>query len=326
MNQDNFQTPILLIAWRRPGKTIKVIEKIKEIKARKIYVACDGFISDDKINNIKVQETREIIKNSINWECELKKLFSDSNQGCKKGVSNAINWFFKNEKEGIILEDDCLPHLDFFYFCEEMLRKYRFDDRIWSITGQNIQNNIWRGDSTYYFSKYSHCWGWASWRRCWEKYDRDIQNWPKFKKSKLLNNFFERKIERKYWENIFDNLYYKSKPDTWDYQWTLTCLINSGLTIIPNQNLIENIGFDNEATHTKTTLFNTKIFNFNRYTSKIFPIIHPIYIHSDKNADKYTELNCYSGHSFYRVESFKSFLKKIINKIKILNKKIFPKN
>ena len=323
MNKETFKTPILLIAWRRPEKTLKVIEKIKQINAQKIYIACDGYIKSNKTNINKVNETRKVLNDYINWKCEVKKLFCDYNQGCKKGVSNAITWFFKNEKEGIILEDDCLPHQDFFYFCEEMLKKYRSDDRIWSITGQNIQNKVWHGgDASYYFSKYSHCWGWASWRRCWGKYDRDIKSWPKYKESKILHNLFDRKIEINYWERIFDNLYFRAKPDTWDYQWTYTCLINSGLTIIPNQNLIENIGFDNEATHTKTIVFDTKISNFERFTSKIFPIIHPEHIHRNRKADKYTELKCYSGYPFYRFESFQKMIKKIVRKYQNLNSKI----
>ena len=115
-----------------------------------------------------------------------KYLFSKNNQGCKLGVSNAINWFFEHEREGIILEDDCIPHLDFFIFCQEMLETYRNDERIWSITGHNQQNNIQRGNGTYYFSKYPRSWGWATWKRSWEKYDRDITDWPNIKSKKVF--------------------------------------------------------------------------------------------------------------------------------------------
>ena len=311
MNKARFETPILLITWCRPEKTLRVIEKIKEVNPKKIYIASDGYKKGDKKNKAKVEETREIIKNHINWKCEAKNLFSINNQGCKYGVSNAINWFFQNENEGIILEDDCLPHIDFFYFCEEILRKYRFDDRVWSVTGQNVQNGKWHGDASYYFSKYSHCWGWASWRRCWENYDRDIKSWPKYKKSNLLSNLFENNKEIKYWKRTFDNLYYQSTPDTWDYQWTYACMINSGLTVIPNQNLIENIGFDYEATHTQNMVFETKISNFNRFTSSIIPIKHPENIYQNKKADLNTELICYSGYPLLTINSIKKLMKKL---------------
>ena len=140
MNKETFKTPILLIAWRRPEKTLKVIEKIKQIKAQKIYIACDGYIKSNKTNINKVNETRKVLNDYINWKCEVKKLFCDYNQGCKKGVSNAIHGF-KNEKEGIILEDDCLPHQDFLLL-RRNVEKIQIRDRIWSITGQNIQNKF----------------------------------------------------------------------------------------------------------------------------------------------------------------------------------------
>ena len=318
MNNENFNTPILLIVWRRPEKTLRVIEKIKQINAKILYVACDGYKEKDFHTINKVEETRKIINDSINWDCKIKKLFSDHNQGCKNGVSNAINWFFQNEREGIILEDDCLPHLDFFYFCEKMLKKYRTDERIWSITGQNIQNGIWHGDSSYYFSKYSHCWGWASWKRCWENYDKNIKSWPNYKKLDLLSNFFEKKRAQKYWVKIFDNIYYNNSPDTWDYQWTYACLINSGLTVIPNKNLVENIGFDIEATHTKTEVFNTKILNFSRHTSGIFPIKHPKNVYQFKKADEFTEKICYSGYPFYTIKGLRRLIQKIFYKFSIL--------
>ncbi len=316
MNKKNYCVPILIIAWRRPEKTLRIIEKIKEINASKVYIACDGF---DKKNNryeSNIIATRKILKEKIDWNCEKKYLFSNYNQGCKYGVSSAINWFFKNENEGIILEDDCLPHLDFFIFCEELLEKYRTDERIWSITGQNIQLGKTFGENSYYFSKYSHCWGWATWKRCWEKYDSEIKSWPKIKDAKIIEDLFTSKREINYWKRIFDNIYYHSEPDTWDYQWTYICLVNSGLTIIPNKNLIENIGFDDEATHTKEEVFDSRLENFKRFSSGLLPIKHPNNIIKSKKADRFTEIICYSGANPLNPKELKFFIRKIIKKLK----------
>ena len=311
-----FDTPILLISWRRPEKTLKVIKEIRKIKPNKLYLACDGPIKNDPLNQMKVTATREVLNKEIDWDCEIKKLYSEKNNGCMMGVSKAITWFFKNEEEGIILEDDCVPHKDFFYFCSVLLDIYRFDKRIWSISAHNQQNGKKKGTGSYYFSRYSHCWGWASWRRCWDSYDPKINDWPKIKKEKVLNDIFSSKLEIRYWENIFDSIYYKSEPNTWDYQWTYTCFKNSGLTIIPNINLINNIGFDVEATHTKNGLSQTINKELKLKESGIFPIKHPITIVRSKSADNLIEFINYSGYPKLSFKGLKKFFLKLLFKSK----------
>lgn len=311
-----FTTPILLISWKRPEKTRKVLNAIREVQPNKLYLACDGANYKDKIIYSKVQMTRAILDNNIDWNCEVKKLYSNKNNGCKLGVSKAIEWFFNNEKEGIILEDDCLPHNDFFYFCKDMLEKYRFDERIWCISAHNLQKGEIHGEGSYYFSRYSHCWGWATWKRCWDQYDPNIKKWPYLKKIKLLKQILDNKKQIKYWTKIFDDLFYKSYPDTWDYQWTFTCLINSGLTIIPNINLISNIGFDEEATHTLIGNPDTNNIELSQKQSGLFPIIEPKLIVRSKSADLNVEYVCYSGYPLYSPKWAINKLKKILKKIK----------
>ena len=317
-----FETPILLIAWKRPHKTIRIINSLKKIKPQNFYVACDGPNKNDKALINLVNETRKLILENITWDCKLKTLFSESNQGCKIGVSNAINWFFENVDNGIILEDDCLPHQDFFYFCSELLKKYNDDQRIWSIAGNNLHNKS-IGRASYFFSKYSHCWGWATWRRCWAKYDRDLKNWPTQKTEGILDNLFKTSKEKIFWGRLLDNIYYKSKPNTWDYQWSYTCFINSGLTIIPKENLIFNIGFDNESTHTKFGNPTSDLKNYDRFTSKVFPLKHPLFIHTRQNIEKDTEAICYSGADLFTKMWFKLLYKRTLIKIKIIVNNIF---
>lgn len=313
-----FKTPIILIAWNRPEKTYKIINSIKKVKPKNFYIACDGPVKNNSYINQQIKATKKVILENITWDCELKTLFADSNQGCKIGVSNAINWFFDNVDRGIILEDDCLPHQDFFYFCSELLDKYRYDDRVWSITGNNIHKNNSICNESYFFSKYSHCWGWATWKRCWSKYDRDLKNWPSQKSKGILNNIFITPNEKKYWMKILDDIFYYSKPNTWDYQWSYTCFINSGLTIVPKENLIYNIGFDKEATHTRFGNPNKAIDKYDRFSSKVFPMNHPFSIHAMIDVDKYTDAVCYSGGYFLSKAWFQTISKKILIKFQIL--------
>mgnify|MGYP001268471024 CR=1 FL=1 len=321
MNQENkFKTPILIIAWRRPKQTKVLIKKIKQINPDNLYIACDGPKNINTLDDKKVDKTRELLLNSFEKVRSKKYFFSTKNQGCKLGVSKAINWFFENEKEGIILEDDCIPHLDFFIFCQEMLEIYRNDERIWSITGHNQQNNIRRGNGTYYFSKYPRSWGWATWRRCWEKYDKDITDWPRIKSEGILNNQLWNKREINFWERILDNIYHYNSPNTWDYQWTLCSFLNSGLTIVPNKNLIENIGFDEDATHTFIGDANTFIERGHR-NNDIFPTIHPDYFVTNKKADEIVDILEYSGGNklakIFIIKKLKNLKLKLLKLIKI---------
>ena len=312
MSKKIFDTPILLLVWKRPDKTKKIINAISKIKPKYLYVSGDGARKNNKKEVIKVSETRDIVKNSINWPCDTKFQFSDENKGCKRGVVDGINWFFKNVEYGIIIEDDCLPHKNFFYFCSELLDFYKDDQRIWSIGGNNFQDGIKRSEGSYYFSRYTHSWGWATWKRCWEKYDADLKNWPKFKKSGLLKTTIEESKELNYWQVIWDKIYLFNEPDTWDYQWQFTCMMNGGLIIEPNQNLVENIGFDNEATHTKTGKSPAKINPQVLNKSSIFPIKHEPFLIRSIEADKYTSRKLFSGPKLLTPKGIIQKLKKVI--------------
>lgn len=313
----SFDTPILIIAWRRPDKVYKLLKLLSCIKPKKIYVSCDGPRENFNNEFKKVMETRKVIEKEINWEYEvLEKRFISFNQGCKEGVSNAINWFFENEEEGIILEDDILPHEDFFVFCENMLNKFRLDERVWSVTGCNFQKGNIRGKNSYYFSKHCHCWGWATWKRCWKEYDKDIKLWPKLKKQKILNSIFKHDYQAKYWSKIFDDFYYHQKPDTWDYPWSFCCFINGGLTVTPNFNLIENVGFDNDATHTKIALPNLNLKLIRGKSTKVMEIEdlnHPFFV-SNEEADTFMERNHLLLYKKNILEISVSYMKKILKK------------
>lgn len=242
---------ILLIAWRRPHTVREVLAAIRAYAPPRLFIACDGPSTERPGEAEKVAATRAVIENEIDWPCRVERLYSDVNQGCSVGPQRAISWFFDHVEEGIILEDDCVPHADFFPYCEQLLERYRHDERIWCISGTNFQDGQWHGDGSYYFSHNSHTWGWASWRRCWQRYDPLLLLWPKLRDSGLLTTIFSDPLERSFWSDLWQQTYEK-KGDVswWDYQWTFLCMSNSGLSILPNRNLVSNIGFGSDATHT----------------------------------------------------------------------------
>jgi len=293
-----FNTPVLLIAWRRPHTTQQVIDAIRIAAPTKLFVACDGPNPERPDEAEKVAATRAVIEKSIDWPCQVERLYSDVNQGCRLGVSRAITWFFEQVEEGIILEDDCVPHPDFFPYCAELLERYRYDTRIWCISGNNFQNGQWRGDGSYYFSRYNHCWGWASWRRCWQHYDVEINQWPQLKASGLLDTVFEDPLERDYWTNIWDRLFQDNQPDSWDYQWSLTCLANGGLTTLPNHNLVSNIGFGVDATHTTSESKSAPI------SKSLGTLSHPAFVIRDAKAERYTFDHVFDGTAIRHNQEF----------------------
>ena len=312
-----FNTPILIIAWRRPDKLHKLITSLKHLKPKNIYIACDGP-NKNRIGEYEaVNKTRELIDKEIDWKCLIKKKYSTYNQGCKLGVSKAITWFFENVEEGIIFEDDCIPHPDFFEFSSEMLKKYRNDTRIWCITASNFLNETWIGEGSYFFSRYNLCWGWATWKRCWKEYDKDIKLWPVFKKNNLLKSIFKEKREIDFWEKTFDGLYFYGKPDTWDFQWTFCCFKNSGLTISPNVNLIENIGFGDGATHTISGNSPAVLNSYEKGSSGILPIVNPNFVLRSEMADKKTESYLFSGYSMNSLKFYFAIYKRL--KLKFAN-------
>ena len=310
MSSNNFEIPILFLVFNRPELTLKVFNKIKEIKPKKLYVACDG---PRNINNEKqiVSKVREIT-NHVTWDCNLKKLFRNQNLGCKNAVSGALDWFFENEDKGIILEDDCLPNQDFFLFCKELLLKYENDPRVSMITGNNFQDGNFRGDGSYYFSGYNHIWGWATWKRVWNFYDKNMSFWPTWSKSQDWKDKFPDLLERIYWKRNFDKVY-TNLIDTWDYQLLALLKKIGGLCVTPNVNLVSNIGFGENATHTHDVINK----NSNLPTSKLSKLKHPSSISIDWEADKYEFRHHYLGNKKKYLIFLNSFINKSIKIFKI---------
>lgn len=285
--EKNFQTPILFLIFNRPEETKLVFDRIKLQKPKYLYIAADGPRVHVAGEKEICEQTRSIIKD-IDWDCELKTLFREENLGCGRAISGAINWFFDNVEQGIVMEDDCLPNDSFFPFCEEMLDKYKDDERVGVISGDNFLFDNFKVSNSYYFSKFPHIWGWATWKRAWAKYDFTMSKWPELKDGKEFRAKFPEATTRYYWRNIFDKVYNK-EIDTWDYQWAFTCFINDFLSITPKHNLISNIGFGSaNATHT-----NNKGGKFANMTTQSleFPLTHPNEVKTSQQFDSYIQRN-----------------------------------
>ena len=275
-----FDTPILFLVFNRPNTTKMVFERIREVKPKYLFIGADGPWTEMKSENELCQEVRQIATD-IDWDSEVHTLFREENLGCGRAVSEAITWFFDHVEKGIILEDDCLPGTSFFYYCEELLKRYKNDMRIWQISGFNplVQASEIR-KSSYLFSEYGYIWGWATWRDRWLQYRYNYDEYTELRTSRSLKRIFGTKDQIEYAKRRISFLE-SGQVNTWDYQWEFTRKMQSGLCVIPNKNLVRNIGFGSDSTHTK------KPFNINMKVDElIFPLIHPNGVYKDHIQDE----------------------------------------
>jgi hypothetical protein len=290
MSHYQLQTPVAFIIFNRPDRTAKVFEAIRQARPPMLLVAADGPRVDRIGEAEKCAETRSII-DRVDWPCEVLTNYSDINMGMKHREATAFSWVFEIVEEAILLEDDCLPHPTFFPYCEEMLRHYRYDQRIMTISGDNTPLGNSRNRQTqnsYYFSIYPRTWGWATWRRAWQHYDIEMKQWPSIRDEKWLEDILRNSGEVKYWKSTFQSGY--DGFNTWDYQWVLCCWLRNALSIIPTNNLITNLGFDQHGTNTTEindprSLVPTQAMQF--------PLQHPPFMIPDRQADRFTRHHVY---------------------------------
>lgn len=278
-----FETPILFIIFNRLDTTKQVFEKIREIKPKQFFIAADGPREGNESDVQKCKEVRDWVLSNIDWDCDVKTLFQEKNLGCGRNPASAITWFFEQVEEGIILEDDCIPSKSFFSFCEELLEKYRNNTQVFVIGGNNFQEKP-IGRASYYFSAYGHIWGWATWRRAWQHFDYELQTYDETILQKSLQSYFIKQQQIEYWLRIYRDM--KSNPvyHIWDFQWTIAQWCNNAINIIPNVNLVRNIGFGEDATHTKHEQQGV----LNVENQELDSIIHPTRIRINRKADLYT--------------------------------------
>ncbi len=274
------QTPVAFLVFNRPDVTEKVFAEIRKAKPPQLLVVADGPRKEKPDEIEKCQAVRSIIE-KVDWECQVYKNYSDINLGCKLRVSSGLNWVFDTVETAIILEDDCLPHPTFFRFCDELLAKYREDKRVMMISGTNTIGEWKSNIQSYHFSYFGMIWGWASWRRAWQYYDVEMKLWALPEMKTLVRNVLGNDKQYNRVKKALDSIY--DGHDTWDYQFVFSRLSQSGLAIIPSVNLISNIGFGVEATHTKMPEEGISNLSFQPIT---FPMKDPYGVGVDR---EYTE-------------------------------------
>jgi hypothetical protein len=277
-------TPVLLLTFNRPHHTRRALEAIRQARPRFLYVASDGPRAQVKGDLSAVLATRSVIDEMINWPCDVKKRYSETNQGCRVGVSSAIRWFFHHVESGIILEDDCVPHPDFFAYCTELLHRYRDNERVMNIAGDNSAGLVLSDpDASYCFSRQPLIWGWATWRRAWARYDSDLSEWKSLRENEdQLRTIWQDPVERKWQVQLLDRLLFHGEPDSWAYVWAFSIAASEGVSTIPSVNLVSNIGFGAAGTHT----------SFARHpradarTRPIVPLVHPTIVEGDAAVER----------------------------------------
>lgn len=277
--------PVLVIAFNRPDLLEQLLQRLREIQPAHLYVAVDGPRPDRPGESAKVEACRELVA-SVDWPCEVHRLFHDRNHGCGLGVSTAITWFFDHVDRGIILEDDIIPDPSFFGFCTELLDRFEHDDRVFAITGCNFvppSAQSHPGDA-YRFSRVAHIWGWATWRRSWNTYRLDIQGWRKQLPMARLWRSSGRSVSGSlFWAMTFE-LMARKQVDTWDAQLVFAAMRQDQLIATCNTNLVRNIGFGDDATHT------LEVVDIEPVGSVVLPT-KPIRVEADDRADAWTRLH-----------------------------------
>jgi len=269
------EVPVLLVVFNRPELTRQVIDALRQVKPTQLFVAGDGPRPDHPDDIEKCRLTKQIAT-EIDWQCELKTRFLSENVGCGLGVSSGISWFFDHVEYGVILEDDCVPHPHFFPFCSELLQRYADDKRIMGVNGLAPfpdRNHPY----DYHFSRRSWCWGWGTWRRAWKYFSYDIDEAIIVESLEMIRAYWSFYNARRPWRNKFQSVV-NGKLKTWANRFEIANFSQNGLIIAPEKNLIKNIGFGEDATH---TLHPNPVF-VNLVTHPLeFPLRHPPFVYAD---------------------------------------------
>ncbi len=268
------KTSVLFLIFTRLDTTQLVLEQIRKAKPAQLFVAADGPRPDKVGEKEKCEQVRQMVMEGIDWDCDVQTLFRDKNLGCGVAPATAIDWFFEHVEQGIILEDDCVPDPSFFAFCEQMLDYYKDSEQVMHIAGTNLIPHRKYGKASYYFSRYNPIWGWATWRRAWKFFDYNISDLDDFKQNKKIEQVISEPIQQKYWLDIFELVRDGKRTDIWDYQWTYAIFNKKKWCIIPNNNMISNIGIGENSTHTYQTDMKTGRLP----TATIDTITHPSHI------------------------------------------------
>ena len=296
------QTPVTFLVFNRPELTAQVFARIRDARPPKLLIVCDGPRPNRPDDIEKVTSVRNLIDRGIDWPCEVLRNYAEQNLGCRNRIASGITWAFEQVEESIILEDDCLPDPSFFEYAETMLNRYRDDERIMHVAGNNLTAPYRRRADSYWFSHHAWIWGWATWRRAWQHYDADMSTWDN--RRSALEASFASSWERAFWIAAYEEARRDlTKAGTWDFPWVYTCRSLGGLCIFPRENLIENLGFGGDSTHTSNEMNRLRL-----PTQNLGAITHPIVQSVDRYADDLLT-RIYAGSSVSLLSNLKARLR-----------------
>ncbi|MBR1702196.1 MAG: hypothetical protein IJ716_09615 [Lachnospiraceae bacterium] len=277
-------TPVVYVIFNRPDCVKRSFESIRNARPQKLFIIADGPREDHQDDRVLCDECRKIVEN-VDWDCEVFRNYADYNMGCGIRPASGFSWVFSHVDRAIIIEDDCVPSASFFEFCQEMLEKYKNDERVFSVSGMNFEFES-DNNADYYFTHYNNTWGWATWKRVWDQYDFDIKAFSNSRTSEVFLSFMLEPEFVKFWKKHFQIAYEKKDRTAWDYQFSFLSFINKGLHIYPQTNLVAYLGFDNHATHTTSISKGDRLFYSTQQTYNIeFPVKHPAIVQADYRID-----------------------------------------
>jgi hypothetical protein len=271
------QTPVALFLFNRPDVTRQVFRAIAQARPTTLFLVADGP-RDEQEAELCAQA--RAVAAEVDWDCEVHTDFAEANMGCGRRLASGISWVFSQVEEAIILEDDCLPHPTFFGFCRAMLERWRHDERVMMVSGDNFLDHAPDTPASYLFSRYFPIWGWATWRRAWDLYDREMRAWPRLRDQRQLEQMYPHAGVREHLRSMFDAVH-QGRVDTWDVQWFHTCLFNNGLCIVPRRNLVSNIGI--QGTHSSAQAVNHGL---PVHALDLDTLVHPETVHPDALHDR----------------------------------------
>ncbi len=284
-------TPIVLFIYARPDATRQTLDSIRRVRPKRLLVVADGPPGGASGElRARVADARRLI-DEIDWECNVLTEFASGHRGLTSRIVTGLDWAFDSAEEAIVLEDDCVPDPSFFRFCEELLERHREDTRVMGVSGNDFRSDPASRPERYRYSRYPLTWGWATWRRAWRLHDPQMSRWPELRESGWLDRRFHSRHAVAYWMRLFEQTY--REHHTWDYAWTLTCWLNNGLFIHPEVNLVTNVGFGGDATHTRDP---RSVFANLTTRPAQFPLRHPDQVAVDDEGDRFLEDVMYSGN------------------------------
>jgi len=277
------KTPVTIIIFNRPDLTKKMLTELREYSPTHLLVIADGPRNSEEAR--LCDETRKVVSSCVDWECRIEWNSSEVNLGLEVRVETGLDWVFDKVDRAIVVEDDCCLARSFFLFCDELLDRYESNEKVLAITASNFQDGKKWGEGDYYFSRYPHCWGWATWRRAWDLYDSEMSDLDQVIEREALREVLDRERPYRGWIKKF-RAAKKGVLNSWATKWTYACMKHGGLVVTPQENLVTNIGFDSRATHTKNANSKNGFMNSSQVE---FPLTHPKAVKRQCHADSYVE-------------------------------------